>query len=50
MNRLDWRGAEVNKEQEELAEKGKGEGSQGRSERGCCLLGMEQAGVQPLGV
>ena len=50
INRLDWRGGEVNKEQEEVAEKGKGEGSQGRSERGHCLLGTEQAGagVKPL--
>lgn len=50
INRLDWRGGEVNKEQEEVAEKGKGEGGKGRSERGRSLLGMEQDGVQPLGV
>lgn len=33
-----------------MAEKGKGEGGKGRSERGRSLLDMEQDGVQPLGV
>lgn len=47
MNRLDWRRGEVNKEQEDMTEKGKGEGSQGRSERGHCLLGTEQLGYSP---
>lgn len=43
INRLDWRRSKVNKEQEDVTEKGKGEGSQGRSERGR-LPGTEQLG------